>query len=199
MGRGANQPPRRPRESRRASKVVRASRSKTNRAGRPTTRLAPSRKRARWQAVSFRAAIRAVTRHPWASRSSQTSPRAMCWAPWARRGSRRPAEADSWPGAESLEAPDDLQVQEPFGAPDAVDGIEQAGPAGRPRALVESLRLKLGAWPMMQAAESRTVPASISRSRLSLRVAPELVRSTMMSAIPRLGWSSSAPSEAITW
>ena len=178
----------------RLSNVDGLSRSKTTRGGRPTMRPAPRRKRPRRQAVSLRG-----------GQQGGDAPAGIAavvpdFAADDVRGALVAKVAGDRGGAVGLGrflAADDFQVQPALCArtPSIASSKSASGPVS-PSATSEA---RLGAWPIRQAAESSTVPSSISRRRLSFRVVPELVRSTMTSAIPRLGCSSRAPSESINW
>src|SRR5271157_4501371 len=145
---------------------------------------------------SLLAATSAVTRQPGWPWSSQTSPRTKCWAPWSLKYLAT-AAAVSGPGPGAAALPTTSRWSRPSErlTPSMASSSKASGPVSPSATRAE----REGAWPIRQAADSSTVPPLISRRRWSLRVVPELVRSTMMSAMPRLGCSSRAPCESTSW
>ena len=176
-GRPSAQPTSRPIRS----NVDSPSRSKTNRVGRPTTRSAPRRKRVRCQAGSRSARIRAVTRQASPPSTSQTWPRGDVQGPLLAQvvcdGLGRPRRGLGGPA-------DDLEMEPASAGPDAVDRVEQerqraalalGDHRAEARRVADQARGRIEHRPTIDLAEPVVFQASI----------PELVRSTMMSAIPK--------------
>ena len=155
----------------------------------------PARSRPRRHAVSLPAGNKAVTRQPGLPRSSQISPRAMCERPWSRRcrGDHRGRVRSPGP----FLAADNFHVQPALRAANAVDRVEQK--RQRPGLAFADQRGQARRMPDQAGGRDQDRSSLDFSQAIVFEVIPELARSTMTSAIPRLGCSSRAPSESTNW